>query len=241
MHRTHSKTRTGAALVFALLALAAIPAGAEPTIRGNFHLSCASTVVDRTVLPGGDVDLVFGVAGRDSLDRRYRIVLEVSAPGAALLPDAWRFDVGGCQGRGRINYFYWIAAAIKTCPTNMTGVPSRDYFTSELSADGRTLRIDFARELEGPAAFSNTIERILGVIEFWHVASVVGPASEPGMCGGLETPICIRLVEATYEDWAGVVRSYIRLNEDYSVQGATACPAVAAAATTWGTIKGQYR
>ena len=231
--------------VFAVLVATsgAAPARADTTIRGSWNFSCASTVTE-IVLGGSERHrLTFGQAGADSLPRTIRLVLELSAADGGPIPDAWRFDAGGCQGPDLLSWDYFVAAAIKTCPGNMPPVAQTVTHDVRLAPDGQSLRFEFERTFATPSVLRGLSERLVLSLLFDHSASVAGTASGGAACGGVERPVCLRLVEAQYESFAGMWQDHRRLNTDYRANAppGSDCGPVAARAATWGTIKGQYR
>ena len=62
-------------------------------------------------------------------------------------------------------------------------------------------------------------------------------------CGGFETPMCINLIgtRVSYLDTGGAEFPFLIGNRTLTVNSIGGCPAVPARASTWGTIKGQYR
>ena len=83
----------------------------------------------------------------------------------------------------------------------------------------------------------------LGTFVFDHAQSVVGDGDGITTCGGVDRPMCIRLVAGTYLDPSG---AWITWPIDPSLISANAgdaaaCLTVPARPATWGAIKAQYR
>ena len=92
--------------------------------------------------------------------------------------------------------------------------------------------------------FSYYTRYFLERIQFDMNAAVVGPGTPDVTCGGLEVPMCFALTYATWVDLAGNEIPFNRSNPSPAVtfNGPIPCPwVVPAKATTWGSIKSQYR
>jgi len=219
-----------------------LPVASEPAMRGSWIFSCASTVTEVEIAPGDSRRLTFSHTNADSLARRIRIVLELAPLDGGAVPDAWRFDAAGCQGDYGLLWDTYIAAAVKTCPLNLPPNQQSVWHATSLAQEGDRLRLEFERVFGGPPDVA-TGDRLVLSLRFDHLWSVAGPATDAEHCGGFERGVCVRLIEATHESFAGLVRPYVRTNSVYSANagGLGSCEVVPVRATTWGAIKGQYR
>ena len=73
---------------------------------------------------------------------------------------------------------------------------------------------------------------------------IVGP-SAPGLCGGLETPLCLQPFDLQWLNATGDGRTWetdtpcLTVNDPAHTSGCNV--STPARATTWGAIRGQYR
>jgi hypothetical protein len=162
------------------------------------------------------------------------------------LPDAWRFDGAGCN-----NGLYAISAAAppalaKMCPSFVPN--STPQFTVRLfqlapPSLGLPATMGLALiDVRYPSAVQNPdagIRYHLAHFAFDMAFGVFGPADPMFACGGLETPVTIRLVpERTgWKDPNGVETLWQIGHGTLTMIGGP----VPANASTWGQIKGQYR
>lgn len=149
------------------------------------------------------------------------------------VPDAWRFDEGGCQV-GRLTAS--PSSSDPACPT-MGGANRQSSVLYHAESGIAYLRLRTTYDPFTPSADS---VYALWTITYDHSMSVIGP-SKAGMCGGVEGKACIQLQGGA---WFRPDSSEGGLQGGWAVmwQGSDACdfcdPAQSA---TWGAIKSRYR
>jgi len=234
----------------AALALAAPAYAAD----GTFNLSWDSCTgpLDKTVVAANPAISLYGsVIGFDVPFKAYQVQLIWGNSATTDVPDAWRFDAPGCQGSSFITIDHLApAAVVKTCPTLQGAVASiqikdvSKVSTGAAPYDGDYLRLTMANAT-GDAVVTPVAATRYFVVRalFDHSFSVVG-ATTPGTdCGGVEQPICIATIIATYLDANGVEWNWgLDGNRGATANGSAGCPASPVqTSTTWGAIKSQYR
>lgn len=234
--------------IFAALLCAAVPAGAAGIVSVTWD-GCTGPL-SKTVLPGSQPALFASVIGQSEAHQGYQVDLEISqdcAGNPTSIPDAWRFDTGGCQPFGAL-HFDWLAPAevAATCPSfRPSSVPA--YLLNRYYYDATTGRAHLGVASvypDGVASADPGQRYFLARIVFDQGHGIVGP-SVSGFCGGLETPMCFKVTELIWLNSAG---------DDLTWQTDTPCLTVndpagtsgcnlptASRATTWGAIRGQYR
>ena len=178
--------------------------------------------------------------------RAYEFRIRVEGQGG-YLPDAWRFDAGGCQDHKNISYAYAVPSS-KTCP------PFNDALPKSIQASFESVAFDpsnlgalirFRVEYPSRAPDDPTLRRHLGKITFDHQFSIEGPTTNPlEYCGDFERGLCLSLLPEhchyTKDDGPGTVIPFTVGSGVVTVRN-FACAVVPAAPATWGQIKGAYR
>lgn len=236
-------------LAFASLAGAPSLALADPVVDISYQ--CASIVPDAIVYEGGSWSgAMVSVTGHSAAHRGYALRLVVRATDGGPLPDAWRYDPGGCQDADRFDLSYDPIVEIVR-PASC--VPFHRYSSHGPATEVVTydpvsgeLRIDFRFEYQPPSLPADpTWWYGLLRIHFSHEGSRVETASDPSTCGGLERAVCLSLVDARWIDPAGIEHPWTIGNGTITAHIAGVppgtCGAVPARAATWGAIKGSYR
>ena len=206
--------------------------------------ACSPIVVDRSMSADGANHLYVSVLGQDEAHRGYQwFVVIHDASGS--VPDAWRFDDGGCQPPGRVAIEHLWPDMTQSCPAFQGGLAStqtRGYQSVALGVPGLPMVAFLTNSYpEGQSSVDPAKRYALGRIVFDHSSSVPGAATTPGTCGGLDEPMCLAL-EPTLTGWVdmdGTSRAWTIGNGAVTVRGG--CEPVPVAPTTWGTIKAQYR
>lgn len=233
----------------AALALAAPVHAAD----GTFNLSWDTCTgpLDKTIGAAAPAASLYGsVIGFDVPFKAYQVQMIWGNSGTTTVPDSWRFDAPGCQSSSFITILHLApAAVVKTCPTLQGPVSSiqikdvSKVSTSAAPYDGDYLRLTMANALGDNVVTPVAATRyfVVGAV-FDHTFSVVG-ATTPGLtCGGVEQPICIATIIATYLDAAGAEWNWgMGGNRGATVNGSAGCPQSPVKNTTWGAIKSQYR
>ena len=235
------------AMPFLLLLALVDPARAAGVVSLTWD-GCTGPL-SKAVAPGSTPELYVSLIGQSDVLASYGFNLLFSRdcsdpnhPGGAV-PDAWRFDPAGCQG-GLLQIDAAVSPAIAGCANlgAVTVVPLARY--DYVDATGGTV-FHFTREFaNGSFVTPDPSKRYLVVrLRFFQEFGVVGP-SGPDACGGLETPLCIQLVDTRYSTGAAEV-AWARANACVSVNDpnrTSGCDdPTPARATTWGAIRGQYR
>jgi len=204
----------------------------------------------KSVAPGSAPELYVSLIGQSEVLASYGFNLLISRdcsdpnhPGGAPVPDAWRFDPAGCQG-GLLQIDAAVSPAIAGCANlgAVTVVPLARY--DYVDATGGAV-FHFTREFASGSFVSPDPTRryLVARLRFLQEFGVVGP-SGPDACGGLETPLCIQLVDTKYftgeveGDWSRA-NACVSVNDPNLASGCDASTPVRA--TTWGAIRGQYR
>jgi hypothetical protein len=244
-----------AAFLFAT-ALSVRVAGAAP---GEVSLSwnTCSPIVQDIAATNGTARLFVSVLGNDDTHSAYAVDVIIGSADRSV-PDAWRFDEAGCQPTALFSIpDRPDAATALVCPAFQGEAASTEVIkhfgmipagTDYSTASARCVFLnsypDGATSLPGQRYF-------LAEFRFDHVQSVVGEGVPGVTCGGLETPLCFKLL--TGPDNLLTTTKYFSLSqqrEDYfessanawvTVNGMAGCPAVPARPSTWGQIKSVYR
>jgi hypothetical protein len=241
LHRVSSSL----ALLLVLAAAAAAPGPA--TAVGTVDLSWNAC---NPVAPG-PVTLFASVVGQDQAHKSYQVRLYIDAYPLAF-PDAWRFDAAGCQGSSFIEIRHLPPAAVaKACPAMQGAVPGlqvKDYSYNALTGQAYCL---LANSYPAGVLSPNPATRyFLMAVVLDHTYSVTG-AGTPGVtCGGFEKDVTIDFDSGCIGRFCGPdLPRWLDMDgneHEFAVgQGSLtfcgSCEPVPASATTWGSIKGQYR
>ncbi|MGH7725453.1 MAG: hypothetical protein ACREOU_08490 [Candidatus Eiseniibacteriota bacterium] len=235
-----------------LMTLASIP---EPAwAAGTVDLSwnaCAPLTVNRNSNGGESISLFASVVGHSEAHQGYQVWL-VLGSASGTTPDAWQFEAEGCHGFAPVTIDH-ASPAGRTCPSFQGSNPSLQVKTFDDRAPeigpeyGAGLRrIVLANAYPaGVSAVSSAQRYFLMRVLFDHSLSTTGPGSPGSTCGGLETPVCVLLVERklTWLDPNGVElpfssgQSYVTFND---LQNEARCSGNRVIDRTWGAIKGEY-
>jgi hypothetical protein len=226
-----------------LASFAASPVRAQ-TIDLSWN-GCSPIVADVAPAAGATLTAYASVTGQSQPHKAYQVWWVVGDV-ENRLPDAWRFDAGGCNA-GFFTFTTQPSAALaKSCPPL---VPAA------------TQQFPVALYQLAPAGlgFATTLGNGLLVVAYptgstatnpaqrYHAArftldftyAVTGPGIGGSACGGLERPLSLRLVpgRSSWLDLNDVESEWGFGNAVLDVNGGTNVTAV----RTWGQIKGQYR
>jgi hypothetical protein len=227
-----------------LAVLLVSPAQATPFFQLSWD-SCTGPL-NRCIAPGeGDVGLYGWVIGQDAPHTGYDFRVDVYRQHGGLFPDAWRFDVPGCQGASFIQMRYTSPAALsKTCPTFERvdqSIHITDYGFDALTGHCRIVMA--SAYPAGSLATDPAVRYMLGQILFNFTYAVAGPGDPGNTCGNVEAPMELHLTRAAWVDMAtgnehDFATGRLTLVANDPLVG---CAPVPARATTWGAIRGQYR
>jgi hypothetical protein len=234
-----------AALSVSLLALAVLPAQAANGIVSMNWDSCTGPIQRASSGPI-TYSIFVSVLGIDVPHRAYDIRVLYGNLNDEV-PDAWRFDVVGCQTPAALTMDPRPPNTdSKTCPAFMQqSTPS--------------LQIKDANFVPPSQPYANTLMRLVlansypnGVLAvdpgtryhlarfvFDHMWSVSGPGTPGLTCGGFEQLMTFKLVYAIYLDLAANEFPFDRATPQLLT--VTWDGAVPARPRTWGQIKSQYR
>jgi hypothetical protein len=237
-------------LAMTLLALLifAAPSDAAPTVSVHWG-TCpfpANAPENRNAHTGPIETLSITVKGLSGTVRGAEIDLLFSDPYSPL-PDAWRYDVDGCES-GRLTYN--AIPNSDPCPfldnTNPLEVSQFGYDTTTMKA-----RLVYARIYDTFIADPNQTYT-LARFDFDH--------SAPDTCSCIERPICIHITKASYIDesineysfW--LEREFVLWNDpansthcpdnggELATRGDGTCSQpTAVSRRSWGSIKASYR
>ena len=199
--------------------------------------------VDKTTTAPGFYAIFITVAGADQAQKGYDVRV-IYGNASQQVPDAWNFDVNGCQ-QGAVTQ----DVTSKVCPAYSQGAagalqvkkvifsPATDPYATSL------MQVLLANAYADVPVVVPATRYFLERINFDHSASVVGPTTPGVNCGGFEQPMCFKLSYATYLDLAGTEIPFGRSSAALSVSfnGPSACASVPVQPKTWGSIKNQYR
>jgi hypothetical protein len=236
--------------IFAALLLFAAPARAAGVVSLTWD-NCAGPL-GKAIAPGTVQSLYLSVIGQTELHRAYQARINLGAhcdvPFAyGGVPDAWRFDVPGCETAALIQMDLVAPAAVsKACPSFMqSSAPSlqiKDYYYDSLvPASAITIANSYPN---GVPSVDPNQRYFLARIQFDLTYAVTGP-SGAFTCGGLETPMCFVLARASYENMGEAEVSWqpgnncVSANDPALLSGCDV--PTPARATTWGALRAQYR
>jgi len=202
--------------------------------------------VDKTTAVGAPYELFISEIGLDQTHSAYQIEF-IYGNASQTVPDAWRFDVGGCED----GLLTMDAIISKTCPpfaqtANATALRIKKVEFSPPSGQFATtlMRVMFAVAYANtPITPVPTTRYLLGRFSFDLTAAVPGPTDPGATCGGFEQPMCFKMSHAGWLDTNGQEIPFgpTAPAPSVSFNGPSACPALPVQATTWGSIKSQYR
>ena len=233
-----------ATALLAVLSHASAPrAHADATLALSWD-SCTGPV-DRVSSGPGTYSLYASVTGMTEAHKAYEVWLAIG-DSQNLVPDAWRFDLAGCQwaALATVNHLPPLAEAA-ACPALQGNGPSLQIKLVDLWPPGYGLPPTMLR-----ARLSNTYvtaiqnpdptrRYFLARFVFDHSHSVAGPGTPGTSCGGFETPMFFRDVRGSYFTPGGVEVPFLgsgTVTTRFIGNGSTPVHPV-----TWGAIKNQYR
>ncbi len=231
------------ALVIAFATLSAVPAVAQ-TIDLSWN-ACSPITVDWTAHAGAKVTAYASAFGQSQAHKAYE-VWWVIGDAESRIPDAWRFDAAGCNG-GFYEFSPQPASGLaKSCPPLVPAatqqfVIAQYQFAPAALGFANTMGNGFlAVSYPTGSTSTNPATRYHAVrFTFDFTFAVEGPGAAGSTCGGLERPLTLRIVpeRAAWLDLDEVQHEWQLGNSTLTVNGG----ADPNTASTWGTIKGQYR
>ena len=192
--------------------------------------SCESWIPDQVFSSPDTYKLVLSATECDGQYVGHSAVIDI-APGP--IPDAWRFDDGGCQTSSQ-----WLAstgAFSKACPAlrAASGVTESSYYGIDPSSGHGRLVLS----CQHAGYTASPVERYtLWTITLDHAYSVVGPTTSGVDCGGVELPLVFGL-ETDFWHADGVTTRAIGEERQATWNGGV----VRTVPITWGQVKALYR
>jgi hypothetical protein len=251
MHPSHRLAATLA--LAALIGIAARPAtAADGTIDLSWN-ACSPIVRNISTTEPGQYSIYASVHGIDQPHQGYEVAL-VYGDAQELAPDAWRFDPTGCQGSTRVTIQGGLAPATvaKACPA-FTGLLSyasvedvRMFPPTDPAWGFGIPETNMRAELflgypPGVTSVDPNQRYFLARFLFDHTYSVTG-ATEPGVnCGGFEQEMHFRLLRGNYVDTGTGERHEFARDLALGSWSLGFNNTTPARATTWGSLKNQYR
>ncbi len=242
---------------------------AEPLVDLSWD-TCSPIVSAKEPVPGQPLSTLYcTISGMDQPHTGYQINLwfaaEMPCRTATSTPDAWRFDLGGCQGPsfGVIR----TTTTSKTCPMlagplTPFAITDLRYSPDDSMTPSGAMRARVAVSyLDGVRTPDPAVRYQLFRIEMDHTYAVTGAGTPGETCGGFESPMCFALWSGTdtvmgecYGFFARTASSYLdaqgseqflRIGQGYASFGVGSGPfgcfeVTPARSTTWGAIKSQY-
>ena len=244
-------------LLLTLLALATIPAPAGAVPAASISWDGCTGPSDKAMLPGQTVSIYASVLGHSEPHRGYYVPLMLYT-GYGPLPDAWRFDVAGCQGSPRLAIDHLAPAEVAAvCPSFQGTLPSFQLKECEydfLRGFASTyLAVAYPNGGLGNTTQVNPAQRyFLGRWKFDHSISVAGAGTPGQSCGSFEGQLCIASISlnnnaASWVTPDNVEHAWAFQSEFVTTNGHVGCPGtdrtwpIPAQSATWGAIKNQYR
>jgi hypothetical protein len=238
--RGAGRTRAALATAFAALLLAGNARASTLDLSWD---ACDSAVERRGPDGPQPPTLYVTVAGQDAAHKAYFIVIHgyASDGGPPAVPDAWRFDFGGCAGYAAAAIQYPTDASCPPFHGNIASTPTSDL---RIQDDG-SLVINLIRGYPpGVNPVDPQVRSVVARISFDHSRSVVGPGVPGTSCGGFEREVTWSVimpaghVGSAWLDLQGTQHFF-----EVGRPRATFCGGgciVPARPETWGAIKATY-
>jgi hypothetical protein len=188
------------ALIALLLQAVAVPVQAFPTTSIHWGSCPAFLGSDRYDPTSTSETITVTGNGLSGTIRSVRFTILIWA-GGSQVPDAWRFDPGGCE----VGSF-----AIGQTPAGRLCPPLRGTHASESSkvdylafppggwSDGREI-VRYGVIFD-PLVADPTTTYTIARLDIDHSNAILGGTREAGSCNCLERPLCISLHDVVYED-----------------------------------------
>jgi hypothetical protein len=239
-------TRLTLATVAALFLVASRADAAAGTVDLSWN-ACSPLVADLNPAGSGPVSLYASVTGHSDPHTGYE-VWAYFGDADDMVPDAWEFYDGGCQGSSRIQIDHLPPAETAAgCPALQGAGPSLQIKNFRLAPVGSGYPVTMGNFYvanaypNGSASTDPNQRYFMARFLFDHTNSVPGTTTKEGECGGYERSLCFFLDPArcNYVTTDGVEMRF-EVGQDF-VTFRGECKSVPAANSTWGQIKGQYR
>ena len=237
------------ALAIAIASVAWTPLAHATIIDLSWGGNCSPIVTSHDPSGAEPIRFVVSATGQGAPHKAYEFWIAISRPGDGL-PDAWRFDAEGCQGRERIDIAHARVIDSKSCP-NFQGanesiqIKNFQWAPEFLGFPQPTAVAVMANTYPAGVTTTNPSTRsLLGSVLFDHTNSVAG-VGEPGVsCGGYEESVCFRLIGSRC-NWLtldGTEVPFVFGQWWLTFRNENEClSAVPAQNATWGLLKSRYR
>jgi hypothetical protein len=236
-------------ILFAFFMLLAPCAQAAGTVSLSWD-TCTGPL-NRKIQPGSLVSFYVSEIGHSEPHYGYDVRVQLSTwcgtDGATPLPDAWRFEDGGCQGPDFLLIEHLTPDGSYFCYSFQGAVASQQI--KQFTYDPLSGKAEIALVNAYPAGAISTDPTkryYLARVLFDQTFGAAGP-SVPGVaCGGLEQPVCLLLRKASWLDGSSTERAFAVANacigaNDLTGSGTGCNLPTAARPATWGAIRSQYR
>jgi len=233
-----------------IIAILLVPgaAAAAPTALLTWQLETLAgcyRAMDDQYLEAG-TRLGVGVTGPAEPFTAYAVSIDALPQDGLPMPEAWRFEPGGCQLADRVS---WKTHPSPGSPCGWLFAMSSEPPPSTaitFDAGANRLRLEFSISLPQAAEPFPGDESLVTIVAFDHRSSVPTIDAAEGDCGGRERPMCFSLRSLRFQrpdgSWFEADRPtpVITMNAA-SWDGPAGCSAVPARPATWGAVKGRYR
>jgi hypothetical protein len=209
----HRRRWRSLGLALAFIAASATGARAAHGVVDLSWGTCSPVVTDIASPSGEPLSLVASQVGNDETHNAYQVWFEIAGAGDDL-PDAWRFDEGGCRdGAGYSINHLPPAALAKACPAFQGKAFSLQIKRYRIVPDemGRpTPRAQGFLACTYPdGATSDPAQRtFLAEFQFDHAATAADSTTAAVECAGAASPMVIRLLAGPRP--LGQTTSYLR-------------------------------
>lgn len=234
-----------------MLGAVATTASAQGGVASLNWNSCVGPL-NRSITPDALNSLYASVSGHSAPHKAYQVFVAFGSGSAGPLRDAWRFDAPGCQGSSFLAIDHLApAAVVKSCPSFQGPLQSlqiKDYSVDPISGKARGVLANSyptgSSSMTTPTT-NPAVRYFLARFLFDHSFSVNGATTPGADCGGLEVGVCAHFTSSAWLDLDGAEFEWAKNSEWVTANDAnndTRCPgATPAQATSWGSIKAQYK
>jgi hypothetical protein len=257
MHNQRSTSHHALAACLGILLAISLPGSASAAsgrIEATWGSFCSPIVTNIESPAAAPLTLVASVIGNDETHVSYWFQFVLEGPSGAM-PDAWRFDAGGCQtvlgALVTMNHLP-TGAMSKTCPPFQgtgSSIQIKHYGPvgpSPIFWPATAISVVLANTYPAGNTTLASQRYHLATIVFDHTSSISGPTTPGVNCGGLDQPLLLHFTEPTGQV-REILSSYVRMSgEEFPFDGWNMPPmtvngSLPARVSTWGHIKGAYR
>src|SRR5262245_15206971 len=232
------------AISFASLAWATQGWAQNPQVMVSWGNQCPTIETNKDFTGPALYSLWIGLKNLTVADRN--VAFDVSLFYGPTVPDAWRFEINGCQtpARAMMNEL----PNTKACPAMVGANPETitDFYYDSVT-QRMQIRLASVYNAFNP---SPGITYTLWNVIFDHTHSVSGADADPGTCDNAGLPLCLSIPDPSDPEFPPllittdntVVYFHFANPSDQFVSWNSGCdPPVPSGQTTWGKIKESYR